>query len=105
MNWESIPESPVMTLTHPEQMKEEFNIEEICSKILKLQNLEDLYLFLSFNGGLQNLSLDTDIKRIESCIRICEQLEEKNYNFANKDSKAIVKNINESQALELQFHT
>lgn len=52
ISWESIPESPLMTLTKPKYRKQKFNIEEICSKILKLSNLEDLYLFLSFNSGL-----------------------------------------------------
>ena len=33
INWEIIPESPLMTSTNPEYRKEEFNIEEICSKI------------------------------------------------------------------------
>ena len=36
INWESILESPMMTLTNPEYRKQEFNLEKICSKILKL---------------------------------------------------------------------
>ena len=56
-----------MTFTNPEYRKEEFNKEEICSKILKLSNLEDLYLFLNFNSSVQAISFEKDRKRIESC--------------------------------------
>ena len=52
ISWENIPESPLMTFTNPKYRKQEFNMEEICSKILKISNLEDLYLFLSFNSGI-----------------------------------------------------
>ena len=52
ITWESIPESPLMTINNPEYKTQEFNLEEICSKILKLSNLEDLYLFLNFHSAL-----------------------------------------------------
>ena len=52
LSWESIPESPLMTFDIPEYRKQEFDIEEMCSKIEKLTNFEDLYLFLSFNSAV-----------------------------------------------------
>ena len=36
INWESIPESPLMTFNNPRYRKQEFNIDEICTKILKV---------------------------------------------------------------------
>ena len=66
-----------MTLENPEYRDHEFNIVEICSKILRLTNLENFYLFISFNSGIQSLSKIKDKKKIESCQRICEYLEEK----------------------------
>ena len=46
-----------MTLTNPEYMGLEFELEELKNKILKLKNLEDLYLFISFNSIVLELKV------------------------------------------------